>query len=49
MKCPNCEKELIWCGDISYEDYGIEGDGIISNYGCPNEECDVGTVIIYTN
>ena len=31
-----------------YEDYDAEGDGIVSNSGCPNEECDVETVIIYT-
>ncbi len=48
MKCPKCSKELIWGGDNDYEDYGVEGDGIVSNNGCPNEECDVETVIIYT-
>jgi len=48
MKCPKCSTELIWGGDDDYEDYGVEGDGIVSNNGCPNEECDVETVIIYT-
>ena len=48
MKCPNCEKELIWGGDHDYEDYGEEGEGIVSNSSCPNDECDVVTVIIYT-
>ena len=49
MKCPKCSTELIWGGDDDYEDYDAEGDGIVSNNGCPNEECDVETVIIYTN
>lgn len=49
MKCPKCEKELIWGGDHDYEDYGEEGEGIVSNSTCPNSECDVETVIIYTN
>jgi hypothetical protein len=45
MKCPKCEKELIWGGD---NDYGSEGEGIVSNNSCPNDECDVDVVIIYT-
>ena len=48
MKCPNCEEELIWGEDHDYEDYGIEGEGIVSNLSCPNEDCNVETVIIYT-
>tara|TARA_R110002096_G_scaffold8198_1_gene34478 strand:- start:1248 stop:1499 length:252 start_codon:yes stop_codon:yes gene_type:complete len=48
MKCPKCEKELIWGGDNDYEDYDKEGDGIVSNSTCTNDECDVETVIIYT-
>ena len=34
MICPNCGEDLIWGGDFSFEDYGREGDGIISNYSC---------------
>ena len=48
MKCPMCEKELIWGGDNDYEDYGADGYGIVSNNTCPNDECDVEIVIIYT-
>lgn len=48
MKCPKCEQELICGGDNDYEDYGREGDGIVSNNTCFNEECDVESVIIYT-
>ena len=48
MKCPKCSTELIWGGDNDYEDYDAEGDGIVSNSCCPNDECDVESVIIYT-
>ena len=41
MKCWHCNEELIWGGDFDYEDYGIEGEGIVSNLSCPNEECNV--------
>ena len=41
MNCWNCQRELIWGGDHTYEDYGIEDeDGIVSNFSCPNENCD---------
>jgi hypothetical protein len=49
MKCPNCNENLIWGGDHSYEDYGIdEQEGIVSNSSCPNDDCMVDTVIVYT-
>ena len=38
MKC-FCDKELIWGGDHDYEDYGLDGSGIVSNLSCQNEEC----------
>ena len=47
MKCSNCLDNLIWGGDHSYTDYGLEEEGIVSNYTCANEECDVSTIIIY--
>ena len=31
-----CNDKLIHCGDHDYEDYGIEGDGIVSNLTCNN-------------
>tara|TARA_R100001463_G_scaffold38005_3_gene81726 strand:+ start:1386 stop:1535 length:150 start_codon:yes stop_codon:yes gene_type:complete len=34
MKCWHCNSEVIWGGDHSYEDYGIEGEGIVSNMQC---------------
>ena len=48
MKCPHCEEELIWGGDHDREDYGEEGEGVVSNSSCPNDNCDVDVVIIYT-
>jgi hypothetical protein len=48
MKCPKCNNELLWGGDHDYQDYGEDGDGIVSNHTCTNEDCDVETVIVYT-
>ena len=36
MNCWHCREELIWGGDATYEDYGIEGDGVVSNLSCNN-------------
>ncbi len=47
MKCPKCETELVQSDSDSYEDYGIEGEGIVSINTCTDVECDVDTVIIY--
>lgn len=47
MKCTNCETEIIWGGDHSYEDYGLEGEGIVSNYSCPNDDCSVESILTY--
>ena len=44
MNCPDCDLELIWGGDHTYEDYGLEGEGIVSNLSCSN--CDV-SVLVY--
>ena len=38
MNCNKCKTELIWGGDHDCEDYGVGGDGIVSNLSCPN--CD---------
>ena len=34
MKCWHCNKELIWGNDFSFEDYGLEGEGIVTNLSC---------------
>jgi len=48
MECKNCKTELIWSNDFSYEDYSMEGEGIVSLYFCPNEVCEVEDVKILT-
>jgi len=47
MNCQRCNKEVIWGGDHSYEAYGLEGEGIVSNLSCPNDDCSVETILIY--
>ena len=34
MKCWHCGHDLIWGGDHTYEEYGLDGDGIVSNLSC---------------
>tara|TARA_Y100001963_G_scaffold152184_1_gene236485 strand:- start:1258 stop:1578 length:321 start_codon:yes stop_codon:yes gene_type:complete len=41
MNCWYCRNELIWGGDHTFEDYGIDGEGIVSNLSCPKCEADV--------
>tara|TARA_R110002020_G_scaffold138354_1_gene308264 strand:+ start:5107 stop:5346 length:240 start_codon:yes stop_codon:yes gene_type:complete len=36
MDCWHCNTELIWGGDHTYEDYDMEGEGVVSNLSCPN-------------
>ncbi len=48
MKCPSCDNELIWGGDHSYDDYGMDGEGVVSNSSCPEIKCDVESILIYT-
>ena len=38
MKCWHCKEDLIWGNNHDYEDYGMEGEGIVSNFSCSN--CD---------
>ncbi len=36
-ECFHCGmKSVIWDGDFDYDDYGIEGDGIIHECHCSN-------------
>ena len=46
MNCWHCRSELIWGGDFSFEDYGMENEGIISNLSCPN--CPTNVEVYYT-
>ena len=47
MDCPTCSKELIWVNDFDYEDYGIEGEGIVRSYSCCDDSCNIQEVIVY--
>ena len=49
MNCWHCKKKLIWGGDHTYEDYGMDGDGVVTNLSCPNEDCGVENVFVYMN
>ena len=49
MNCYVCESELIAGGDHDYDDYDHEGEGIVTNLTCPNEDCGVELVLVYTN
>ena len=47
MICPLCGKKAIHLGDHDSEDYMLEEEGIVSNAVCPDEKCEVDTIIIY--
>ena len=36
MNCWNCGTQMIWGGDHSFDDVGMDGEGIASNFSCPN-------------
>ncbi len=38
MKCWHCKHELIWGCDFTFEEYNLEGEGIVSPLTCSN--CD---------
>lgn len=35
MNCWHCNTELIWGADFTFEDYCLEGEGIVSSLCCP--------------
>ena len=34
MKCWHCKSDVIWGGDHSFEEYDLEGEGIVTNMSC---------------
>ena len=48
MKCPKCTETMIWLSEYDYEEWAIEGEGIIGMYECWKDECDVEHVYIFT-
>ena len=47
MKCYRCNSSLIWGGDHDYEDYGVEGEGIVTNLSC--NECSAYVIVYMPN
>ena len=45
MNCWHCKSELVWGGDHTFEDYGLEGNGIVSNLSC--QSCPVEVEVYY--
>ena len=46
--CWFCGDEMIWGGDHSFEDHGLEGKGIVANLSCRNEDCNA-TALFYAD
>lgn len=44
--CWFCGAKMVWGGDHDFEDYGMDGDGIVANLSCP--ECH-GTALFFTS
>ena len=40
MNCWHCNNDVIWGGDHSFEDYCLEGEGIVSNLHCSKCEAE---------
>ena len=40
MKCWHCQSKLIWGGDHSFEDYCLEGEGIVTNLSCSEADAE---------
>jgi len=34
MNCWHCKNKLTWRGDFDFEDYSLDGKGIVSNLSC---------------
>lgn len=37
--CWFCGSKMNWNSDFDFEDYGIEGDGVVACLQCTNEDC----------
>lgn len=34
MNCWHCKSEMIWGSDFDYDDFELEGEGIVSTFSC---------------
>ena len=39
MNCWFCGEKMIWWNDSTYEDNCIEGDGMVAEVHCTNDDC----------
>lgn len=40
--CPRCGKQsAVWGNDYNFEDYCMDGDGIVTNYTCTECNSDI--------
>ena len=49
MNCWHCKNELIWGADFTYEDYCLEGDGIVSTLSCRKCNAHVEVYLLNEN
>jgi len=47
MKCPQCGELIKWQEQHEYEDFNLDGSGIIDVYLCTNKSCSVEEVYIF--
>ena len=45
MNCWHCKSKLIWGGDHSFDDYFLDGEGIVSNLHC--SKCPTEVLVYY--
>lgn len=39
--CFHCGAGLVWNGDFTFEDFGMEGEGLVHTLSCSNCNADV--------
>lgn len=38
VKCYNCDADMIWGNDFHFDEFGYEGEGIVTCFTCPKCE-----------
>jgi hypothetical protein len=47
MKCPQCSQAINWQEQPKYQDFNLEGEGVINVHFCTNIDCNVEEVYIF--
>ena len=47
MKCPNCDEQMYISSSYDYDDMGMEGLGIITDFTCDNKDCNCESILLY--